>query len=268
MSKKQPYPNADKPNSAQAISLLKLNGISVKRHKNTLIEDIDLTIERGEIVTIVGPNGAGKSTLVKVALGLIKPTKGNVRTLPQIKIGYVPQNVDIDETFPVTVGRFLQLNHRHTKGDLLDALSNVNASKLFDAPLQSISGGELRRVLLARALLKKPDLLILDEPTAGVDVSGQAEIFALIQNIRDLTQCGILLISHDLHVVMAATDKVVCLNHHLCCSGTPEHVQQHPEFIALFGKSHATEFAIYAHHHDHSHDLHGHISHDHHNDNV
>ncbi|NKB77097.1 MAG: zinc ABC transporter ATP-binding protein ZnuC [Gammaproteobacteria bacterium] len=247
--------------------LLSLHGISVQRQSGFLIENITLTVQQGEILTVVGPNGAGKSTLVKVSLGLIEPDTGHVETTPNLKIGYVPQNVDIDETFPITVGRFLQLNDKHSHYELLRILEQVNAENLIYSPLQAISGGELRRVLLARALLKKPELLILDEPTAGVDVSGQAEIFTLIQAIRDQQNCGILLISHDLHIVMAGTDKVVCLNRHLCCSGTPEHVQQHPEFIALFGQSHATKFAIYAHHHDHSHDSRGRILHSHEIDN-
>ncbi|NKB65070.1 MAG: zinc ABC transporter ATP-binding protein ZnuC [Gammaproteobacteria bacterium] len=243
--------------------LLSLHGISVKKESDFLIENIALAVQQGEILTIVGPNGAGKSTLVKVALGLIKPETGHVQSIQNLRIGYVPQNVDIDETFPITVERFLRLGHKYSLQQLLITLKKVNADALLDSPLQAISGGELRRVLLARALLKKPQLLILDEPTAGVDVAGQAEIFTLIKSIRDQQNCGVLLISHDLHIVMAGTDRVVCLNRHLCCSGTPEHVQQHPEFIALFGQSHANKFAIYAHHHDHTHDLHGRILHDH-----
>ena len=240
-------------------TLVNLQNISVERQSGVLLENINLTVKQGEIVTIVGPNGAGKSTLVKVALGLMKPSSGQVEVRPSLSVGYVPQDIDMDDTLPIMVNRFLQLNKRYSNADLHAALKQVHATKLFHSPLQTLSGGEVRRVLLARALLKNADLLILDEPTAGVDVAGQAEIFTLIKHIRDQRKCGILLISHDLHVVMAATDRVVCLNRHLCCSGSPEHVQQHPEFVALFGQSDANKFAIYAHHHDHSHDLHGDI---------
>jgi len=239
--------------------LLELRSISIRATQELLLDNVTLSISNQEIVTLIGPNGAGKSTLVKVALGLLSPDEGEVYRKTAIKIGYVPQNIDMDHTLPVSVKRFLTLGGNYSKTDILETLERVDVASLLETPLQKVSGGEMRRILLARALLIRPDLLILDEPTAGVDITGQAEMYSLIQQIRDKNQCGILLISHDLHVVMAATDKVICLNRHLCCTGTPEHVQQHPEFVALFGHSDAGKFAIYPHYHDHSHGLHGEV---------
>ena len=240
-----------------ASNLLHLRGISHQIGDRILLENIDLSVTPGEIVTLIGPNGAGKSTLVKIALQLISPTQGQVHLERNLNVGYVPQSTDLDHSLPMTVERFLQLAGKNNKAQIKETLKTVEVDALVKTPLQNVSGGEMRRILLARALLKQPDLLILDEPTAGVDVSGQADIFKLIQTIRDKTGCGVLLISHDLHIVMAGTDKVVCLNRHLCCSGHPEDVRQHPEFVSLFGQSDANRFAIYTHHHDHDHDLHG-----------
>ncbi len=237
--------------------LIRLSDISVFRGNEKILDRINLTVSRNEIVTVIGPNGAGKSTLVKIALGLNSPDVGDVNAAQGMTVGYVPQSVDVDKSLPVSVKRFLQLSGEKNHTKLTNALEHVGATRLLDKPLIGISGGEMRRVLLARALLKQPDLLILDEPTSGVDISGQAALYSLIQWIKDHYQCGVLLVSHNLHIVMAATDKVVCLNRHLCCSGTPEDVQQHPEFVSLFGQQNAGELGIYRHHHDHEHDLHG-----------
>ena len=176
-----------------------------------------------------------------------------------LNIGYVPQSIDHDETLPITVKRFLSMAGKIDNTELRMTLQQVGAEKVFEHRLSQISGGEMRRVTLARALLTRPDLLILDEPSSGVDISGQANLYGLIQKIRDQYQCGVLLVSHNLHVVMAATDRVVCLNKHLCCSGTPEDVQQHPEFVSLFGQQNSETLGIYRHDHDHDHDLHGDI---------
>ena len=220
-----------------------------------------MEIHQREIVTLIGPNGAGKSTLIKTALGLIQPSTGERTIKPGLRVGYVPQNVSIDGSLPLTVERFLQLSPGVSQVPLA-LCEQLSIEKLLSTPLQQISGGEMRRVLLARALQLKPELLILDEPTSGVDISGQAKLYDLIQTIRDDTGCGILLVSHDLHVVMAATDRVFCLNKHVCCSGTPEQVQNDPEFIALFPQDTASkQFAIYRHVHDHTHDSHGHVHH-------
>lgn len=239
--------------------LLKLNQISVTHDQTPVVENIDLTLHRGEIVTVIGPNGAGKSTLIKAALGIVKPDSGNVERPELLVVGYVPQSVSLDSALPISVSRFLRLSSRVGNEELKRALYQVGASELLDSSMHILSGGELRRILLARALLKKPDILILDEPTAGVDISGQAALYHLIQQIRDQYRCGVLLVSHDLHIVMAATDRVFCLNRHLCCSGAPEQVREHPEYLAIFGQKTAEEIGIYRHHHDHDHNLHGDI---------
>ncbi len=244
--------------------LIELNNISIRHGDTVILEHINLTVARGEIVTLIGPNGAGKSTLIKIALKLIHPDQGSVISAENMNIGYVPQSVNPEQNLPVSVKRFLEISGAKNRCTLkhqaiAEALHYVGAEKLLKQSLQDISGGEMRRVLLARALLNKPDLLILDEPTSGVDISGQAALYTLIQWIRDAFNCGVLLVSHNLHIVMAATDRVVCLNRHLCCSGTPEDVQQHPEFVSLFGHRDARELGIYRHHHDHEHNLHGDI---------
>ena len=246
-----------KPTSEYDGALIHLENISVLRGGEHILKHVDLSVSRNEIVTMVGPNGAGKSTLVKIALGLIKPDQGSVISRSDLKTGYVPQSVNLDESLPISVKRFLEVSGTKNPGKLAEALNHVGAGNLLETSLRDVSGGELRRILLARALLMEPDLMILDEPTSGVDIGGQAALYALIQWIRDTYHCGILLVSHNLHVVMAATDRVVCLNRHLCCSGTPEHVQQHPEFVSLFGDRVAGELGIYRHDHDHEHNLHG-----------
>jgi zinc transport system ATP-binding protein len=237
--------------------LAELDGVGMRFGRTVALAEVSLTIRRGEIVTVIGPNGAGKSTLLRILLGLLPPSSGSVRLRPGLRIGYVPQRVTIDETLPLTVRRFLSLAIDHAAtGDPAAALAEVGAPDLLDSPVQGLSGGEMQRVLVARALLRAPDLLVLDEPAQGVDIIGQAELFALIRRIRDKRHCGILLVSHDLHLVMAATDHVVCLNHHICCSGHPEAVTRDPAYRALFGTA-ADALAIYAHHHDHQHDAHG-----------
>lgn len=244
--------------------LIKLTEITRKSGSNLILDKVNLSVQPGEIVTLIGPNGAGKSTLIKIALGLDLPDQGTVELIDGLNIGYVPQNVNLDPSLPVSVMRFLRSTQHFDKDHLLSILQKVGAEKLIDYALQDISGGELRRVLLARALLGEPQLLILDEPTSGVDISGQSELYALIQQIRDNQNCGVLLVSHNLHIVMAATDRVVCLNRHLCCTGTPDDVQQHPEFVTLFGHKQTGEIGVYRHHHDHEHDLHGNILKNHH----
>lgn len=245
--------------SMQPEILIDLRNISVIRGNETILDDIRLSVARNEIVTLIGPNGAGKSCLVKIALGLMQPDRGSIITSPDVRVGYVPQSVNIDRSVPVNVTRFLQLSGIREKRRLDEALELVGGEQLKKKPLQDISGGELRRVLLARAILKSPDLLILDEPTAGVDISGQTSLYALIQTVRDQTRCGVLLVSHNLHIVLAATDKVFCLNRHICCSGTPEDVQKHPEVVSLFGQENAATLGVYRHLHDHEHNLHGDI---------
>ncbi|WP_034915405.1 zinc ABC transporter ATP-binding protein ZnuC [Erwinia sp. 9145] len=240
-------------------SLIRLDKISVSFGSRRVLSDVSLTLQPGRILTLLGPNGAGKSTLVRIVLGLIKPDKGVIERPAQLRIGYVPQKIHLDATLPLTVERFMRLRGRIRRGDILPALKRVQAAQLLDYPLQKLSGGEMQRVLLARALLNQPQLLVLDEPTQGVDVNGQVALYDLIDQLRHELACSVLMVSHDLHLVMAKTDEVLCLNQHICCSGTPEAVSQHPEFISMFGSQGAEQLAIYRHHHNHRHDLQGRI---------
>lgn len=237
--------------------LAALEGIGVVFDGRTVLQDVSLEVGPGEIVTLIGPNGSGKTTLIRVLLGLLRPMTGSVRRRSGLTIGYVPQQVAVDPTLPLTVGRFLRLCAPRAKARGPKVLAEVGGEGLLDSPFQSLSGGELKRVLLAQALLREPDLLVLDEPSAGVDVTGQAELYALVQAIRSRRGCGVLLISHDLHLVMAATDRVICLNHHVCCTGHPEAVSRDPAYLALFGTQLRDTLAVYTHHHDHHHDLSG-----------
>ncbi|MBT6118072.1 MAG: zinc ABC transporter ATP-binding protein ZnuC [Rhodospirillaceae bacterium] len=237
--------------------LLSLDRVTIRYGAEPAVNGVDLAIAPGEIVTLIGPNGSGKTSIVRAALGLLAPDEGAVTTAPGLRIGYVPQDWHVEDTLPITVRRFLTLRGAKSKADLERALEEVGAAHVIDSPLQHLSGGESRRVLLARALLRDPDLLVLDEPMAAVDVTGRAELYRLIRLIRDRRGCGVLLVSHDLHLVMAETDRVLCLNRHVCCSGTPESVLAHPEYLALFGPRLGRELAVYTHHHDHDHDLHG-----------
>ena len=236
--------------------LIRLQQVSVGFRQESVLENVQLTVNAGEIVTLIGPNGAGKTTLVRAVLGLLKPDSGSVWRKPRLRIGYMPQKLTVDPTLPLSVLRFLRLVPGVDRAAALAALAEVGAEQVINSPLQNISGGELQRVLLARALLREPELLVLDEPVQGVDVAGQAELYRLITQLRDRHGCGVLMVSHDLHLVMSTTDQVVCLNRHVCCSGHPEQVSGDPAFVELFGQD-AQSLAIYHHHHDHSHDLHG-----------
>jgi zinc transport system ATP-binding protein len=238
-------------------TLIEARGLSVRLGGRLILDNVDLRVSRGEIVTLVGLNGSGKSTLVRTILGLTTPDSGNVVRAPGLRIGFSPQHIHRDPTLPIKVVRFLTLGTRAPRSQLQSLLSEIGASAVLDSPLAELSGGELHRVVLARALLRQPDLLVLDEPLAGVDVSSQSELYRLITDVRDRYGCGVLLVSHELHVVMAATDTVVCLNRHVCCSGHPRSVAQDPQFVSLFGKHVAETLAVYTHHHDHRHDVAG-----------
>lgn len=237
-------------------ALIRLDKVAVTLSGQNVLDDIQLSVKPGEIVTLIGPNGAGKTTLVRAVLGLLKPDSGTVWRKPKLRVGYMPQKLHVDQTLPLSVLRFLRLVPGVDRTAAASALEEVGAGKVIDSPIQGISGGEMQRVLLARALLRKPELLVLDEPVQGVDVAGQAELYSLITRLRDRHQCGVLMVSHDLHLVMSTTDQVVCLNRHVCCSGHPEQVSHDPAFVELFGNN-AQSLAIYHHHHDHAHDLHG-----------
>ncbi len=241
-------------------SLLSAQGLLVKQGSRSLIHDVSLDLQAGQITTLIGPNGAGKSTLVRTLLGLQKANAGTVTKAKDLRIGYMPQKLNLESTLPLTVQRFLDLGlgkHRLTDATYAKMASACRVANLLDQPMQYLSGGETQRVLLLRALLNSPQLLILDEPVQGVDIGGQVAMYELIVDIRDQLGCGILMISHDLHMVAAATDQVICLNQHVCCSGHPEQVSQDPAVIELFGLQGASALAVYNHQHNHHHDSHG-----------
>ncbi len=236
--------------------LLELKGAAVRFGERQVLRAIDLRIDAGEIITLIGPNGAGKTTLVRVVLGLLTPDEGTQERRRGLSIGYMPQKLHVEPSLPLTVERFLRLAKHAAPERIQRALERVGCVHLRNSPVQRISGGELQRILLARALLQQPQLLVLDEPAQGVDINGQRALYQLIREIRDETGCAVLMVSHDLHLVMAATDRVLCLNQHICCSGHPEQVSRDPIYRELFGIA-ADELAFYAHHHDHEHNLHG-----------
>jgi zinc transport system ATP-binding protein len=234
-------------------TVVKVSGAGVRRGDRWLVEGINLSIRRGEIVTLIGPNGSGKSTTAKMVTGVLKPDAGVVERAPNLTIGYVPQKLNIDWTLPLTVRRLMTLTGRYPPTAVMAALEAVGVAHLADDEVQHLSGGEFQRTLMARAMIRRPDLLVLDEPVQGVDFSGEVALYELIKQIRDETKCGVLLISHDLHVVMAETDTVICLNGHICCQGSPQSVARSPEYLELFGARAAATLAIYQHHHDHTH---------------
>ncbi|MDF1608510.1 metal ABC transporter ATP-binding protein [Hoeflea sp. YIM 152468] len=233
--------------------LISLTQAGVERAGRWLVRGIDLTVCQGEIVTLIGPNGSGKSTTAKMALGIIKPDAGTAHRASGLKIGYVPQKLSIDWTLPLTVARFMRLTSAPSAAEVAHALAATGITHLANAIVRNLSGGEFQRALLARAIARKPDLLVLDEPVQGVDFAGQIALYDLVRKIRDDIGCGVLLISHDLHVVMAATDRVICLNGHICCQGTPVAVASSDEYRQLFGGQADATLAVYEHHHDHTH---------------
>ncbi|NND50122.1 MAG: metal ABC transporter ATP-binding protein [Rhizobiales bacterium] len=242
--------------------LVSLEGAGARQSGHWLVRGVDLSVRRGEIVTLIGPNGSGKTTSAKLAIGLIRPSEGKVKRADNLTIGYVPQILAIDRTLPLTVARLMALGGRQKAAAVEEALEAVGIAELADVQVQHLSGGEFQRALFARALIRKPDILVLDEPVQGVDFTGELALYDLIQTIRADLGCGILLISHDLHVVMAQTDTVVCLNGHVCCTGSPEAVASNPEYEKLFGRRAVDALAVYRHHHDHVHLPDGRIRHD------
>ncbi len=238
--------------------LITATNLTLQQAGKTVLQDVDMHIDRGEIVTLVGPNGSGKSTLIKGLLGAIKPLKGQVDMIRGLRIGYVPQSLHMDGLLPLTVTRFLCLPYRHGRNAIDRALAEAGVGDLAQAQMRTLSGGQFQRVMLARALLMSPDLLILDEATQGLDQPGAADFYRKIAHVRSHLNCAVLMVSHDLHVVMAASDRVLCLNGHVCCEGTPEVVRDAPEYRALFGTGANGAFAIYRHDHDHEHHHHEH----------
>lgn len=234
-------------------SLVRLTGAGVFKDERWLVRGVDLSVSPGEIVTLIGPNGSGKSTTAKMALGILKPTEGSADRLDGLRVGYVPQKLAIDWTLPLTVARFMRLTGPLVEADSRAALRMTGVEHLGKSEMRNLSGGEMQRVLIARAIARKPDLLVLDEPVQGVDFNGEIVLYDLIKAVRDEIGCGILMISHDLHVVMAATDQVVCLNGHVCCRGTPVSVARSAAYRDLFGPRAAGALAVYEHSHDHEH---------------
>ncbi len=239
--------------------LLKAENIGLHINQRQILDNISLSICVGEILTLIGPNGSGKTTLVRVLLGLLKADQGELQKKSGLVVGYVPQKLHIDAVLPMTVKRFLQMGIKAELSEIETCAGQLGIHALLEQPLQSVSGGEFQRILLSRALLRKPDLLVLDEPAQGVDINGQQQLYQLISSIRDETGCGVIMVSHDLHLVMAATDQVLCLNTHICCTGHPEAVSKHPEYLKLFGSS-LDGMAVYTHQHDHSHTLSGDVA--------
>ena len=238
--------------------LVKLNNVGIQQNEKWLVKGVSLEVEKGKIVTLIGPNGSGKSTTAKIALGIYKNIEGNVEKFTN-NVGYVPQKISIDWTLPLRVKDFMVLTD-DIKDELLDeALSLTGVIHLKEKNLGNLSGGEFQRVLIARAISKKPELLVLDEPVQGVDFTGEIALYELIKKISEKLNCGILLISHDLHTVMSATDHVVCLNGHVCCSGSPKDVARNNEYKALFGEQASQTLSIYEHKHDHEHSIDGKI---------
>ena len=238
--------------SSENSTLVKLNNAGFKQNDKWLVEGVSLTVEKGKIVTLIGPNGSGKSTTAKIALGIYKNIEGSVEKYTN-KVGYVPQKISIDWTLPLRVYDFMLLTENIKEEAIDEALTLTGVIHLKNKNLGNLSGGEFQRVLIARAIAKKPDLLVLDEPVQGVDFKGEIALYELIKTISDKLNCGILLISHDLHVVMSATDYVVCLNGHVCCSGTPQAVANNNKYKELFGDRASTILSVYEHRHDHTH---------------
>ena len=232
----------------------------MRRSKRWLLHDVDIAVSDAEVVTLIGPNGAGKTTLIRVLLGLAKTDTGTVLRDPTVGIGYVPQRIHFDFSLPLTVERLMTLTVRRSAAAVREALEETAVGHLHAVRVADLSGGELQRVLLARALIRMPSLLVLDEPVQGVDYTGEADLYALIADIVRRRGCGVLLVSHDLHLVMAATDRVVCLNRHVCCTGVPQEVVGHDEFRRLFGPRAVAGAAVYRHTHDHVHDLAGEVA--------
>ena len=238
---------------------IKADGVSVVRDGGKVLDGVSLELTAGDFVTVVGPNGAGKTTLLKVLAGLLAPDAGRVARRPGLALGYIPQRIGIDASLPMTAERFLRLGRGRSDPAARDAVAGeTGIAPLLDRQVQALSGGEWQRVLLARALLGAPDAIILDEPAQNLDISGQLDFYALLERVHRDRGVAIAMVSHDLHMVMASTRRVVCLYHHVCCSGEPRAVARDPEFIRLFGRDMARMMAVYQHDHDHSHDHDGH----------
>ncbi len=237
--------------------ILNVNNIVKKFRNKKVLDEISFSIHEGEIVTIIGPNGGGKSTLAKIISGVVKQDSGTISFGKNINIGYMPQKLSINSSLPLDVEYFLrlQINTKVSDDELYTIVKQVGIQNILKNSMHEVSGGENQRIMLARALLGKPNLLILDEPEQNVDVNGQAEIYSLLNELNKKQNIAILLISHDLHFVMRSSHHVICLNHHICCEGMPNKLRLDKRYIDLFGSEFADNLAIYPHHHDHKHDI-------------
>ncbi|WP_089606196.1 zinc ABC transporter ATP-binding protein ZnuC [Acinetobacter piscicola] len=231
-------------------TLVQLQHINVRIDERDILKNIDFSLQEKEIVTLIGPNGAGKSTLIKVLLGILKPNSGKIISQKKLKLAYVPQKFNPSHSLPLRVKDLLDLE-KCDKTIKSEIIRDTGIAKLENSKVQQLSGGERQRVLLARALLRQPDILVLDEPMQGLDIQSEAELYSYVRSLPERYGCSILIVSHDLQWVMQGTQRVVCLNKHICCSGLPDSIQQHPEYQALFGDTYATQRAFYQHHHDH-----------------
>lgn len=238
--------------------LLAAKNVGYVQRGKSILNNVSLELHNKEIITLIGPNGAGKTSLIRILLGLSEASSGRVERKKNLQIGYVPQRINVPEVMPLRVCDFLNVTGKYSIDSCQQMLAEVSCEYLLYSPMQNISGGEMQRVLLARALLKAPQLLVLDEPASGMDIIGQQALYETIKQIRDKHKCSVLMVSHDLHLVMAATDKVICLNTHICCTGHPDDVSEHPEYLKLFGDA-IEGLALYSHDHDHEHDLQGNI---------
>ena len=235
-------------------ALISAKNVSVLKNQKSILENIDIQINKKDFITIIGPNGAGKTMLLKCLMGFYKPTSGMIERKEKLKIGYMPQSINVINTMPMTVKVFITVKKKYDDVSLHKVITEVNLGEIVNKQLSVLSGGEMQRVLLARSLLNNPDLLILDEPAQNLDISGQLNFYKLIQEIYSKRDISILMISHDLHLVMVSTKKVLCLYKHICCSGAPQQIAKDPEFLSMFGKDMANMMSIYQHSHDHDHD--------------
>ncbi|MBC6445268.1 MAG: metal ABC transporter ATP-binding protein [Alphaproteobacteria bacterium GM202ARS2] len=238
------------------VALLAAYNLKVMLQGKAIIDDVSLTVGERDFLTIIGPNGAGKTMLLKCLMGIVKPQQGDIRRSVGLRIGYMPQDTVIPDTMPLTSHDFLTLcRSGETSADALHALAAELAIEGYlHQPMRELSKGELQRVFLARALLSEPHVLLLDEPTQNLDISGQYAFYELLDKIYEKKNIGIVMVSHDLHLVMRKTRHVVCLFHHICCRGQPQAISQDPAFVSLFGKAADSLLAFYPHKHDHSHD--------------
>ena len=257
-------PKATKAYKVSLMPLISAKNISLKYNERLILDDVSLDLNQNDFITIIGPNGAGKSTLLKTLIGLTAPNQGSVIRQNGLKIGYIPQKLQVEQSLPITTEAFIKLNKKNTH-NINTLCEELNITSLLKKPVQTLSGGEWQRALLARALMDNPDAIILDEPAQNLDLTGQMHFYKMLDRLHQERGLAILMVSHDLHLVMASTRQVVCLYHHICCSGAPQAVTQDPEFINLFGKDMASMMAVYHHQHDHSHDHDHHDhAHDHH----